>query len=126
MKLGISHSYWLCVACALLLNLAPTLANGQQLSVRPSIQNIESCAKALTTYPRGALEKNIQGTVRLRFLVAASGELKRIDIRRTSGNESLDQAAVQYYSSCSFVAAKSLNGTSIAGSFEIEHVWQIK
>ena len=46
-------------------------------------------------YPQEARENNIQGTVRLSFVVDKTGKVKNVIIVRSSGNKSLDEEAVR-------------------------------
>jgi protein TonB len=113
-----------CLALSGLL-LAGHAAEAQQAAAKPSILNIQSCAPRVEDYPSDALRDNLQGTVRLRFTVAASGELKEVALVRSSGAASLDQAAAKRLSRCKFAAAKSADGSSIESSLELEYVWRI-
>ena len=45
-------------------------------------------------YPAGAAAENVTGTVRLRVLVGRRGEVEDVQVVRSSGDDRLDEAAV--------------------------------
>lgn len=51
--------------------------------------------KRYESYPDDARRRNIQGTVRLRFLVDANGRVSSPEVVESSGNRSLDRAALR-------------------------------
>lgn len=57
-------------------------------------------------YPLAARRRGIEGTVLVRAEVAASGECLRAELKKTSGAEMLDQAALEAVRKWRFVPAK--------------------
>ena len=57
-------------------------------------------------YPQEARQRGVQGEVTLRVEVLASGRVGQIEIRRSSGHESLDQSALATVKKWQFVPAK--------------------
>ena len=64
-------------------------------------------------YPPMALRMRIEGTVTLRVLVREDGSSGRIVLSQSSGNDSLDQSALQTVAKWKFSPAKS-QGQSVA------------
>jgi protein TonB len=58
------------------------------------------------TYPQEAKQRGFQGEVTLRVEVLASGQVGRIEIRRSSGHEILDRSALATVKQWQFVPAK--------------------
>jgi len=56
---------------------------------------IEASIERNKTYPRLARERAIQGTVRLRFKVARTGAVEKLEVLESSGSEILDSASVR-------------------------------
>ena len=57
-------------------------------------------------YPAEAAKNNIEGKVKLRFLISKNGNVDRIVIEKTSGSEILDSAAIDYIYKLKFSPAK--------------------
>ncbi|MGB8320460.1 MAG: TonB family protein [Ignavibacteriaceae bacterium] len=57
-------------------------------------------------YPSEAVKKNIEGKVKVRFLISKEGDVDRVIIEKTSGSEILDSAAVDYINKLKFTPAK--------------------
>jgi len=113
------------VALCVALGMLPSV-RAQTAAAKPAIANVQDCVPAAADYPADALRDNRQGTVRLRFTVAASGDLKTVVLRRSSGTASLDEAAARKLSTCKFVSAKASDGSPIESSFDLEYVWRIQ
>jgi protein TonB len=58
------------------------------------------------TYPLSARRRGIEGTVLVRAEVAAGGECLRAELKKSSGAEVLDQAALEAVKKWRFVPAK--------------------
>jgi TonB family protein len=56
---------------------------------------IEAAIERSKTYPRLARERGIEGIVRLRFRLAPSGAVEKIEIIESSGSELLDSASIR-------------------------------
>jgi protein TonB len=65
-------------------------------------------------YPLSARRRGIEGTVLVRAEVAASGECLRAELKKSSGAEVLDQAALEAVKKWRFVPAKRGNQAVIA------------
>lgn len=65
------------------------------------------------TYPQISKRLNEQGKVVVRVLINASGVPERTEIKRSSGFDRLDRAAVDYVMKCRYVAGK-VNGVAQA------------
>ncbi len=57
-------------------------------------------------YPFEAAKKNIEGKVKLRFLIGKGGAVNKVVIEQTSGSEILDSAAIDYINNLKFSPAK--------------------
>ena len=57
-------------------------------------------------YPAEAAKNNIEGKVKLRFLISKYGDVDRVIIENTSGSEILDSAAIDYINKLKFSPAK--------------------
>lgn len=57
-------------------------------------------------YPEEAVKNNIEGKVKLKFLISKNGDVDRVIIEITSGSEILDSAAVDYINKLKFSPAK--------------------
>ena len=53
-------------------------------------------SKGSLAYPPSAAEEGIEGTVRLKVLVTESGEVSRVSVVQSSGDERLDRAATDW------------------------------
>jgi TonB family protein len=47
------------------------------------------------TYPRLARERGVEGVVLVRFKVAPSGDIEKVDVVKSSGSDILDQASIR-------------------------------
>jgi len=63
-------------------------------------------------YPKEAVSRGLQGRVELNILIDDSGMVKRVDVRKSSGYQILDEAGVDYAKSLRFKPAEK-NGTPI-------------
>ena len=57
-------------------------------------------------YPAEAVKNNIEGKVKVRFLISKDGNVDRTIIEITSGSEILDSAAIDYINKLKFTPAK--------------------
>lgn len=64
-------------------------------------------------YPSSARSKNIEGIVSVRMLVNAGGKVESASVSSSSGNDALDQAAVNGVYSWRFSPAKDTYGTAV-------------
>lgn len=66
------------------------------------------------TYPSRARNKGIEGTVVLRVEIRENGRSGDVEVEESSGDDSLDDAALRVISKWRFIPAKKANGDSIA------------
>ncbi len=66
-------------------------------------------SKISPIYPEEAAKNNIEGKVKVRFLVDKEGGVYKILIQQSSGSEILDSAALNYINKLKFIPAK-ING----------------
>lgn len=66
------------------------------------------------TYPLSARRRGIEGTVLVRAEIAAGGECLRAELKKSSGAEVLDQAALEAVKKWRFVPAKRGNQAVVA------------
>lgn len=59
------------------------------------LRDIRRQVEQAKTYPRSARREGIQGTVELRFRIAADGSVEAVEILRSSGSPILDEASRQ-------------------------------
>jgi TonB family protein len=64
-------------------------------------------SKVSPVYPEEAVKNNIEGKVKLKFLVDKEGGVYKILIQQSSGSEILDSAAIDYINKLKFIPAKS-------------------
>jgi TonB family protein len=57
-------------------------------------------------YPYEASKNNIEGKVKLRFLINTNGDVDKVTIESTSGSEILDSAAIDYINRLKFMPAE--------------------
>ena len=82
-----------------------------------------SCRKP--EYPVDSLKAGEIGTVRLKFLVNAGGNVTTGVIERSSGYERLDIAALEALKTCTFKPA-TLDGAPVSAWAPIEFTWRLQ
>ena len=65
-------------------------------------------------YPPSVRNLEIEGNVYVKILVAADGKVKNVTLYKSSGNETLDSAAIKEVYQWRFRAAKDNQGNSMA------------
>lgn len=65
-------------------------------------------------YPLAARRRGVEGTVLVRAEISAGGECQRAELKKTSGHEMLDQAALEAVKKWRFVPAKRGNQAVVA------------
>ena len=76
-------------------------------------------------YPKEAILKNEQGTVKLEFEIAADAHLLGVTVLKSSGFTELDIAGVNGLSRCKFRASMK-NGKPEQSSIKVDYVWKIE
>ncbi len=84
--------------------------------------NFDACKPA---YPRAALLREEEGTVRLKLEVGPDSRLVSASVLRSSGFTDLDKAAIAALSNCTFKAATQ-DGTPIRSSLVTDYVWSLQ
>ncbi len=81
------------IAAAIAENTGPTTDMGTSVTSAPSAVQLEYLSAPAPAYPRGALARQIEGTVLLQVLVGIDGRPLEVTVSQTSGNRELDEAA---------------------------------
>ncbi|MFS8137643.1 MAG: TonB family protein [Thermomonas sp.] len=76
-------------------NSGPTTDMGTSVSSAPTTVLLEYLSAPAPNYPRGALARQIEGTVLLQVLVGIDGRPVEVTVSQSSGNRDLDEAARQ-------------------------------
>lgn len=97
-------------------------ATGRTLT-RVAVIDFTQCKKPV--WPAAALAAEHTGTVTLRFDVGQDGTVARGDVIRSSGYESLDQAALDGLRRCRFQAAQ-FDGMPVATRQMMQYVWTLQ
>lgn len=79
----------------------------------------------LPEYPASSLRNNEQGTSVVSFLIEANGDVTERKVEKSSGYQSLDDAAISAFSKCQFKPAIK-DGTAIAAWKKIAYVWKLE
>lgn len=58
-------------------------------------RQLHAAIERAKTYPRLAREQGVEGVVLVRFKVAPTGDIEKVDVVRSSGSDVLDQASVR-------------------------------
>jgi TonB family protein len=58
-------------------------------------QRLHDAIEKAKTYPRLARERGVEGVVLVRFKVAPSGKIEKVDVVKSSGSDILDQASIR-------------------------------
>lgn len=72
---------------------SPVTDLGSTVSTAPTAVQLEYLSAPAPNYPRGALQRQIEGTVLLQVLVGIDGRPLEVTVSQTSGNRELDEAA---------------------------------
>lgn len=107
----------LAFACATCAHAAQAQGN------RTAKLDFASCAKP--TYPHADVQARHQGTVKLGFLVDATGRVKESKVTSSSGFATLDEAARTALETCSFHPAQA-NGKPVEQWTTVQYVWTLQ
>jgi len=87
------------------LSQAPTFT---PYTLRPDIKNRSEIAQALEReYPRRLRNAGVGGTVQVWFFIDAEGEVQRLQVKESSGQKALDDAALRVAGSIDFTPARN-------------------
>jgi len=90
----------------------------------PASIDSKTCSNSEEFYPRQSRQLNETGTVVLRFVVEANGNLSSVDVEKSSGYRRLDQAARKLLETCKFKPGM-VNGKLEKSSATLEVVWKL-
>ncbi|WP_426194079.1 TonB family protein [Massilia sp. DWR3-1-1] len=103
---------------------APLASHADSTSVRTkAIVNFASCAKPV--WPQASLRAEHTGTVKLAFLVDATGKVIDSRVDQLSGHVTLDEAARSGIALCSFRPALE-NGVAVQAWSPLAYTWALK
>jgi len=100
---------------------APGMSIQANVLETAAVADFTSCSRPV--YPANALQRKIEGTVSLGFLVGKDGSVRETTLRSSSGDTSLDDAARLALAKCSFKPA-TINGAPIEKWTEVQYVWK--
>lgn len=101
---------------------AASKATGQALS-SDAVVDFLTCSKPV--WPAAALAAHHTGTVTLKFKIDREGKAVDSKVVRSSGHDSLDQAALEGIGKCHFKPAL-LNGMPVVSSKQMQYVWTLE
>ncbi|MET0983176.1 MAG: energy transducer TonB, partial [Telluria sp.] len=87
-----------------------------------AIADFASCAKPV--YPKEALRARKTGTVTLGFLVGTDGAVRDSNVKHSSGDTSLDEAARLAIARCTFSPARA-DGKPVEEWAQVQYVWSL-
>jgi len=90
--------------------------------MRPQQAPASGCVRP--AYPTDALRAEATGVVTMLFLIGVDGTVRDAKLSKSSGNASLDQAAVNSLSKCRFKPAE-VDGKPVEQWQEVKYVWSI-
>jgi protein TonB len=90
--------------------------------MRPQQTPTSGCARP--AYPTDALRAEATGVVTMRFLIGIDGTVRDAKLAKSSGNASLDQAAINALSKCRFKPAE-VDGKPVEQWQEVKYAWSI-
>ncbi len=76
-------------------------------------------------YPMAARRRGIEGTVLVRAEISAGGECQRVELKKTSGHEMLDNAALEAVKTWRFVPAKR-GGQAVVAWVEVPITFKLE
>ncbi|MCS0706467.1 energy transducer TonB [Massilia aurea] len=97
-----------------------TRANADVASTTTSAQKPATCPRV--EYPKEALRRGSQGTTTVRFLIDIDGRVAQSNILKSSGDLSLDEAALSGLSRCRFKPAVR-DGQPQRAWVPVQYVW---
>ncbi|WP_312522719.1 energy transducer TonB [Anaerospora sp.] len=81
--------------------------------------------KVDTQYPEEAKKQGVEGVVVIKVSVSEQGEVEHLEISKSSGNESLDQAAIDSVKQWRFIPAYE-NGKKCSADAETAIIFKLK
>ena len=107
------------------VSATPTAPAAPQADVRtaPVINAAQNCRKP--EYPSASRRNEEEGTVQLRFLIGADGQVMESSIEKSSGFSRLDEAARAALSRCQFKPG-ALNGKPEQSWASMKYTWRLE
>jgi len=99
-----------------------TRTNADIASTTTSAQKPATCPRV--EYPKEALRRGSQGTTTVRFLIDIDGRVAQSNILKSSGDLSLDEAALSGLSKCRFKPAVR-DGQPQRAWVPVQYVWSL-
>ena len=109
------------IAALLAVIVCPSHAQDAAKPTSPRVIDFATCAKP--EYPKADLRAEHTGTVTVLFFVAADGTVKDSKIAKSSGYETLDEAARTALATCHFAPASDSNAQTLW--LPIQYRWAI-
>ncbi|KAF0134975.1 MAG: TonB family protein [Candidatus Saganbacteria bacterium] len=106
------------------LKIIPNIITQQKIIQMP-IMPPAVISQVLPEYPISALEKGIEGVAYIQAAIGLNGGVEKVEVKNSSGNATLDDAALNAISHWRFSPA-SQNGSALSSWFEIPVRFQIK
>jgi protein TonB len=66
-----------------------------------------------------------EGTVYLKFLIGANGQVEQSEVEKSSGSRRLDEAARAGLSKCTFKPA-TVDGIAVEGWATMKYIWRLE
>lgn len=76
-------------------------------------------------YPKDALRANATGVSTIAFLIGVDGDVRDMKVLKSSGNASLDGAAMTALAKCRFKPARD-NGKPVESWQPVQYVWSLQ
>jgi protein TonB len=76
-------------------------------------------------YPMVSRRKEEEGTVYLKFLIGADGQVQQSEVEKSSGSRRLDEAAHAGLAKCKFKPA-TVDGVPVDGWANMKYVWRLE
>ncbi|UGQ46853.1 M56 family metallopeptidase [Massilia endophytica] len=111
----------LAVACAGCASFASAQGPDDPVDTK-AVADFSSCKKP--EWPRSSLAAEHTGTVHLRFLISAEGRVTDYQLKSSSGDPLLDEAARVGISKCMFKPA-TRNGKPVAAWMQMQYIWTL-
>lgn len=121
------HNAFRRIGAAALTGIVASLAAGANPAFaagdEPPLLKFNSCAKPV--YPAASLAARHEGTVTLTFEVDADGRISGSQVKQSSGDPLMDEAAHQAIRMCTFSPAIK-NGQAVKQNTDVQYVWTLK
>ncbi len=89
----------------------------------PATVDVRKCGKP--AYPTESARNEEEGTVVLRFLISAEGDVLKSMIDRSSGYRDLDKAALEFLANCKQYKPATVDGKNVESWIRIAYQWKL-